>query len=405
MDKHDDFFGHIISMIPHELYRGVEESDVSNEKYYKHKKQALTLAEKKKITKEKLKKVYGSFAGEKDEEINDKVEDEVNDEDKRLKKISNDVKNKRNNVKNENVAREEVTSMTSSKNETEIIHENVITTSNSMEELRKRLQDRILGLKQNRMSKNGNINTNQLKRKDRESTNTNNSNNHKKKKPDLLKNDNVNDIATDLLISSTDSSTKKRKDRDVQNENNNQNIESNVTVDIEMNNIKNDSNTINSSDGKPGTKMKRLKRMLDEANRKRERIESLKQSVDEHDNKRASEAIWNDVIKNAAGENSNSFNIDTKKIKKAIKRREKSKEKSAIEWNERKSNLDSQKQLKLEKREENLKIKQNRGNMEKDNSHSDAKTNKLRPGFEGKSANSFLNKNKTDKKVEKSVKK
>jgi hypothetical protein len=75
MDKHDDFFGHIISMIPHELYRGIEESQVSNEKYYKHKKQALTLAEKKKLTKEKLKKVYGSFVAENDED--ETVSDEI----------------------------------------------------------------------------------------------------------------------------------------------------------------------------------------------------------------------------------------------------------------------------------------------------------------------------------------
>lgn len=396
MDKHDDFFGHIISMIPHELYRGIEESQVSNEKYYKHKKQALTLAEKKKLTKEKLKKVYGSFVGENDEEIDDTIVDEVNDEDKIQNKINSDgLKNKRN--KNDHLVREEVPSIAIHKSETEIIHENVITNnSNNMEELRKRLQDRILGLKQNRMSKNG-TNNNQVKRKDRDTSNTNNGNNYKKKKPDTLKVETVTDIATDLLISSTtDSSSKKRKDRDIENEN--------ITLDIEMNNIKNDSTTINSSDGKPGTKMKRLKRMLDEANRKRERIETLKQSVDENDNKRASEAVWNDVIKNAAGENLNSFNIDTKKIKKAIKRREKLKEKSAIEWNERKNNLDSQKQLKLEKREENLKLKHNRGNVEKD-SHSDTKNSKLRPGFEGKSANNFLNKNKTDKKAEKSVKK
>ena len=65
----------------------------------------------------------------------------------------------------------------------------------------------------------------------------------------------MTDIATDLLISSTtDSSSKKRKDRDIENEN--------ITLDIEMNNIKNESTTINSSDGKPGTKMKRLKRFV-----------------------------------------------------------------------------------------------------------------------------------------------
>lgn len=80
--------------------------------------------------------------------------------------------------------------------------------------------------------------------------------------------------------------------------------------------------------GKPGSKMRRLKKMLDDAESKRKRLEELKQQGSEG-KKRAREEQWTDALLDASGEKSVS---DPKRLKKAIKRREKDKEKSSREW-------------------------------------------------------------------------
>jgi|APGre2960657444_1045066.scaffolds.fasta_scaffold80294_2 Surfeit locus protein 6 len=80
--------------------------------------------------------------------------------------------------------------------------------------------------------------------------------------------------------------------------------------------------------GKPGSKVRRLKRMLQEAEKKKQRIEELKQQGTDGV-KRAHAEQWNDVVKEVSGEKS--FR-DTSKLKKALKRIEKTKSKSAGEW-------------------------------------------------------------------------
>jgi hypothetical protein len=80
--------------------------------------------------------------------------------------------------------------------------------------------------------------------------------------------------------------------------------------------------------GKPGTKMKRLKRLLDEAESKRRRLEVLS-AAGEDGKAQALNEQWSDALKDVSGENTV---IDAKKIRKAIKKKEKGKEKSAREW-------------------------------------------------------------------------
>lgn len=53
--------------------------------------------------------------------------------------------------------------------------------------------------------------------------------------------------------------------------------------------------------GKPGTKTKRLQRLLEEAEKKRQRLAELKSQGKEGLN-RAKEELWVDALKEAAGE-------------------------------------------------------------------------------------------------------
>merc|ERR1712146_727405 len=104
--------------------------------------------------------------------------------------------------------------------------------------------------------------------------------------------------------------------------------------------------------GKPGSKARRLKRMLQEAEKKKQRLEELKQQGADGV-KRAHAEQWNDIVKGVSGEK---ILEDTKKIRKALKRKEKSKAKSADEWKERLDKVRKQKNAKQEKREKNLAI-------------------------------------------------
>ena len=189
-----------------------------------------------------------------------------------------------------------------------------------------------------------------------------------------------------------------------------------INADIDFGNIaKLQGSTKDKSIGKPGSKMKRLKRMLEEATTKRQRIETLK-SGSELDVKRAKEEQWTDVLKIAAGE---SVVLDAKNIKKAIKKREKMKEKSAETWKGRLEKLETAKDEKMQKREDNIAKKQGKEKAEKepeagagtgagekrkrlggpDGKYSAAKKSAdaaasespSRPGFEGKKGG-FLNK-------------
>ena len=100
-----------------------------------------------------------------------------------------------------------------------------------------------------------------------------------------------------------------------------------LSNDVEFSIISGGNNARNTSSA-PGSKMKRLKRLLDVADRKRQRLDDLK-ALGEHGEKQVKEELWVDAMKSASGEKTVS---DSSKLKKAIKRREKKKESSARKW-------------------------------------------------------------------------
>ncbi len=83
----DKFFSNIIQLIPKELYKQDENEDeeLDNAKYYKHKKQALSLDEKKKISKQNKKLKYS--VENKDDITIDKSLDENEFDDKNIEYI------------------------------------------------------------------------------------------------------------------------------------------------------------------------------------------------------------------------------------------------------------------------------------------------------------------------------
>lgn len=153
-------------------------------------------------------------------------------------------------------------------------------------------------------------------------------------------------------------------------------------------------------------KVKRLQRLLTEADKKRKRIEEL--STNESDptiKKRLLGEKWNDALKAATGERviqvSNSSNKTTSeaKIKKALKRIESKKKKSAEQWGARKESEKAGKLERIEKREKNIQSRKDKKNgiclpSELTNKKStDKSIFKNRAGFEGKKSDGdFLNK-------------
>lgn len=122
---------------------------------------------------------------------------------------------------------------------------------------------------------------------------------------------------------------------------------------------------------KEGGKVARLQRLLKEAEKKRERLTTLMSSKDETLQAKARAEQWNDVLTVAAGGKAllvstigHNVGKETTKaeqrIKKALKKREKKKEKSAKEWNERLRNVEDEKNARLDKRDENIKMKKQR---------------------------------------------
>ena len=101
---------------------------------------------------------------------------------------------------------------------------------------------------------------------------------------------------------------------------------------------------------KPGSKMKRLKKLVEASKRKKQRIEDLKSQGDIGKDRAVAET-WNDVIKEASGEKVLS---STKRLQKAIKSREKKKAKSAAAWQGRLDKLAADKSERIQKRENNI---------------------------------------------------
>lgn len=109
-----------------------------------------------------------------------------------------------------------------------------------------------------------------------------------------------------------------------------------------------------SNKGKPGTKKQRLERMLESADNRRARLEQLRNSG-ESGRERLKEEQWNDVLGHAQGRDV----VDAVKVKKALKRREKDKQKSAREWGARTKAVEAGERAKIDKREGNLKARKN----------------------------------------------
>jgi len=114
--------------------------------------------------------------------------------------------------------------------------------------------------------------------------------------------------------------------------------------------------TIRADAGKSGSKLRRLKKLIEDTENKKKHLNDLK-SQGEAGKQQAIQEQWSDVLKEASG---SKVLANTAKIKKTIKRKEKAKEKSAREWAERTANVDNAINKRIDKREENL-LKRKRG--------------------------------------------
>ncbi len=138
-----------------------------------------------------------------------------------------------------------------------------------------------------------------------------------------------------------------------------------------------------------GTKKQRLQRLLQEAEKKRQRYQQLASSENPVEKQKLQSEQWNDVLASAAGkktilvsgtsnggDNLQMVSKSEIKIKKALKKLEKKKEKSAKEWKDRLDTLDNEKQEKLAKREENIqKYKKHNNNIEPSTTESSSSNN------------------------------
>lgn len=305
MEGHDVFFSRIISMISTDLYKHSSTSDALDEdgsKYYKHKKVALGADEKKIASSKKRQLKYSASHEGSETEAMEEVETAEEEE--------------ANNV----ISHIEATTCSDEKDTT--VQNNENSSSSSLDDLRLRLQRRILGLKTERSST-----------KEREPTSHNDKstaarkkarNDHVKRKP--TKSDDFTETKMDIQENFSESVS-----GDVRSNHSNIDsapIEDFGDVQFSLITAKKASEDKNSSLSKPGTKMKRLKRMLETADKKRQRLDELKSAGSAGAN-RLKQEQWTDVLKSATGEKTLN---DTTKLRKAIKKREKKKETSAREW-------------------------------------------------------------------------
>ena len=120
--------------------------------------------------------------------------------------------------------------------------------------------------------------------------------------------------------------------------------------------VDNSVGAVRADSGKSGSKLRRLKKLIEDTENKKKHLNDLK-SQGEAGKQQAIQEQWTDVLKEASG---NKVLANTAKIKKTIKRKEKAKEKSAREWAERTANVDNAINKRIDKREENL-LKRKRG--------------------------------------------
>ena len=299
IEGHDLFFTRIIAMISTDLYKHSNDSSAAeedNSKYYKHKKVALG-ADEKKIASSKKRQLKYSVSNESTETGPD-ADDETYEESSNVE-------------------------MTDDADEAIVADDNAEeNSSTNLDDLRRRLQSRILGLKTQRSST-----------KEREPTASVDKIAAARKK---AKNDHVRRKST-KAEESADSGMNEHEDshNDADDVSMSGHSISSVPIedfgDVQFSLIgakKASDDSKNSSISKPGTKMKRLKRMLETADKKRQRLDELKSAGSAGAN-RLKQELWTDVLKSATGEKTLN---DTTKLRKAIKKREKKKETSAREW-------------------------------------------------------------------------
>lgn len=363
----DEFFSNIISMIPRELYKpdSLEEDDEAHAKYFKHKKLALPSEVKKSITKRKIAEKYGST----DASTASGAADDGGDDAEEGDEVA-DTGAAGNNYDN-------------------------------MQTLRERLQARIATMKQSRMSQKrafepslpGEGSRRKLQKKQHQTHSANKVKGMADSSADVEPSTSSDGVSSE---GQTSSSAGREGDHAESGE-----------MDIDFGNFAGDSSRptdkFAANKGKPGTKKQRLERMLESAENRRARLQDLRNSGKEGA-ARLKEEHWNDVIKSAQGVDQ----VDTQKVKKALKRREKEKQKSAQEWSTRKKAVDDAEKAKINKRETNLNARKKGGLANEVVTEEDVKAEKKqggrnkekalanrRPGFEGKSgtagSSQFLN--------------
>jgi hypothetical protein len=146
------------------------------------------------------------------------------------------------------------------------------------------------------------------------------------------------------------------------------------------------------------SKSNNLQKMLSDAESKRERLEELKHG-NEEEKKKAANMEWGDAIKEASGDR---VKDDPAKLKKALKRRDATKKKSAKAWKSRMEQTQQKMDDKQKIRNHNLNKRKDGGsaganlsskriNKEEDKSKANGGRPRLsRPGFEGRKQE-FLN--------------
>eukprot|EP00596_Hydrurales_sp_CCMP1899_P007184 CAMPEP_0119048516 /NCGR_PEP_ID=MMETSP1177-20130426/59340_1 /TAXON_ID=2985 /ORGANISM="Ochromonas sp, Strain CCMP1899" /LENGTH=376 /DNA_ID=CAMNT_0007024511 /DNA_START=67 /DNA_END=1197 /DNA_ORIENTATION=+ len=363
IEGHDSFFSRIIGMISTDLYKHLEtdQDEDNNSKYYKHKKTPLA-ADEKKIASSKKRKAKYSVEGEEAEEGDEDEEGE-----------------------GEETHMEVTDSELTTDHDGADADEGEGSSSADLDDLRQRLQRRILGLKSQRSSvKEGREDSKVQKTiNDRKKA----KNDHVKRKPSKPEPE-----QDDESYDQDDASSSSAMDRDIED-----------TGDVQFSLVhvkKSDTEKEkDSSFAKPGTKMKRLKRMLETADKKRQRLEELR-SAGSSGAVRLKSEQWTDVIKSAGGEKTIN---DTTKLRKAIKKREVQKQKSAREWKGRTDTVENESKARIAKREENISVKklgkapkEEEGKVAKGEEKVGAGSGRPRlgfPGFEGKKSG-FLNKGK-----------
>ena len=341
MQCHDAYFASIIDMIPRDLYKPSEEE--ASSKYFMHRKLPLTASERKALSKKRKQEVYGSEENKRKKTVGD--DDADNDDDVEGGNVDavgeeEEEEEEEDLVEMDDDDVDTTDAMSGDNAEVDIDDGTMLLSkAESIEVLRGRLKEKIKAMQNSRNSAKsgtaGDSSRNQKSQSEKKKARD-----EKHNKDNGKKNTTSNANTASSSSSKADSSLNRSQSNssiadDLVSLNSNSSIASphSGALDVEMNKLGGVKDRLKASDsnmGKPGTKMKRLKRMLDEANRKRERIQSLKQGGDD-DKVRAKQELWNDVLKNASGEKS-TVDLDPKKIKKAIKRREKQKQKSADQW-------------------------------------------------------------------------